>query len=355
MRYFCCLFLITTLFFPAAAMADQVVLQNGDRLTGKIVESNQESLIIESEFAGKVTIQWSAVEQISSEQPLHLTLKDSQMVVGNVTGTTQGRLEVQTEQTGTVTLSKDSIETIRSPQRYEAYLAEVERLRDPGLLDLWSGSADVGLSLTQGNSDTTSLAFGFAAHRKTSRDRIGVYANSVYASNSTTGLTLTTANAIRGGARYDVDVSDRSFVFGLGDLEFDEFQSLDLRLVLGGGYGWHAVRSERTTFDVFGGGSYNREFFSTGLDRTSAEVLLGEELSRQISDRTALSQRLVFYPNLSETGEYRLNFDISAITQINSWLNWHVSFSDRYLSNPVFGAESNDLLLSTGLRVKFGR
>lgn len=351
-HFFATLFL--AVFACAPALADQVILKNGDRLTGKILESDRERLIIETEFAGTVTVQWPAIDRISSEAPLFLTLKDAQQVVGPVSPT-DGGLKVQTETAGAVSVRTESIDAIRSPARQEAYLAEIERLRDPGLGDLWKGAADVGLSLSKGNSDTTSLAFAFNAARKTTRDRIGVYANSLYASNSTSGASITTANAVRGGVRYDVNLSEKSFVFALGDLEYDEFQNLDLRAVLGGGYGRRLVRSERTSFDVFGGGSFNREFFSTGLNRSSGEVLLGEELTHKISERTSLAQKLVFYPNLSETGEYRLNFDISAVTQLSSWLNWHVSLSDRFLSNPVPGLDKNDVLLTTGLRVTFGR
>ncbi len=226
-----------------SALADQVVLKNGDRLTGKILESDQKKLVIESEFAGTVNVQWDAVDQITSEGALHLTLKDTQRVVGSVRPA-DGGFQVETEQTGTVRVNKEAIETIRSPARQAAYLAEVERLRNPGLGDLWSGNADAGLSLSKGNSDTTSLAFAFNAVRKTTRDQIGVHATSIYAANSSTGSSETTANAVRGGVRYDLNLSDRSFVFALGDLEYDEFQDLDLRAVLGGGYGHRLVQRQ---------------------------------------------------------------------------------------------------------------
>jgi len=34
---------------------------------------------------------------------------------------------------------------------------------------------------------------------------------------------------------------------------------------------------------------------------------------------------------------------------------WNVTFSDRFLSNPVNGREQNDVLLTTGVRLVFGR
>ena len=61
------------------------------------------------------------------------------------------------------------------------------------------------------------------------------------------------------------------------------------------------------------------------------------------------------FPNLTYTGEYRMNFDLSGVTVIKRWLGWHVTASDRYLSNPVFGRQRNDLILSTGFRLSFAK
>jgi putative salt-induced outer membrane protein len=336
------------------AWADQVVFKNGDRLSGSITQSDAKNLVIKTEFAGTVSIAREAVSQITAEQPLYLTLKDNQVVVGTVT--TEGEsLAVKTESTGIVRVPKESVESIRNKEIQTAYLAELDRLRNPGLGDLWSGTADVGFSLAQGNAESGSFNVGFNAARATTRDKISVYYTQLFARNSTTGTSVTTANARRGGGRYDLNLTARSFVFGMGALEFDEFQKLDLRVVLGGGFGWHILKTERTAFDFFGGGSMNRESFSTGLDRTSGEILLGQELTHKLSARAKLYERLTFLPNMSETGEFRLNFDTSAVVTLASRLSWQITFSDRYLSNPVPGAKTNDVLLTTGLRVGFGR
>lgn len=119
----------------AQAQADQVALKNGDRLTGMIVKSDADNLTLKSEFAGEVKIQWAAIEQITSSQPLYLTLKDGQALVGTVT-TAGGRIVVETRDAGRVTTAKESIQFIRSEAEQSAYQAEIERLRNPKLGDL---------------------------------------------------------------------------------------------------------------------------------------------------------------------------------------------------------------------------
>jgi len=58
---------------------------------------------------------------------------------------------------------------------------------------------------------------------------------------------------------------------------------------------------------------------------------------------------------LSNTGEYRFQLDATAATKLKTWLSWQVTYSDRYLSDPLPGLKKNDVLLSTGLRLTFGK
>ncbi|HXT76099.1 MAG TPA: hypothetical protein VN780_07380, partial [Candidatus Eisenbacteria bacterium] len=58
-----------------SAQADQLTLKNGDRISGTIVKSDAKTLLIKTEFAGDVNVQWDAVISIVSLQPLHLELK----------------------------------------------------------------------------------------------------------------------------------------------------------------------------------------------------------------------------------------------------------------------------------------
>jgi len=89
--------------------------------------------------------------------------------------------------------------------------------------------------------------------------------------------------------------------------------------------------------------------------QNSAEALVGEEFDKKFSKRSTLTERFSFYPNLSHTGDYRMEFDTSVATQLKNWLSWQVTFSDRYISYPPTGLKGNDILLSTGLRVTWGK
>ena len=350
--------------FAVALRADQVTLKNGDRLTGAIVKSDGKTLLIKTELAGDVNVQWAAITEIVSSQNLHVGLKDGQIVVGLVT-TNDGKFAVATKSTGTVEAPKDAVTVVRNDAEQTAFDAEAERLRNPHLTDFWSGLLDTGLSATSGNSSTVSFTLAAKAARETTRDKLSVYANSVYAKENNTSPAQTTAHAINGGVRLDVNISERLFVFGFTDLQYDAFQHLDLRNVLGGGLGEHIIKTKNTQFDIFGGGDFNQEYYASylqgattipSLTRKTAEVTAGQSYSAKIfNGRTSLVEAFSLFPNASDTGDFRYTLNISAATKLKTWLSWQVTFSDLFTNYPRPGLQDNDTILSTGLRLTFGK
>ena len=342
--------LLTIFIFSRLALADQVVLKNGDRLTGAVVKSDGKELVIKTEFAGEVTVQWSAIQELNSSEPLHVESKEGQKIQGTVK-TEDGKIAVQTTDKGQVEVAKESVSLIRSQSEQAAY----EQTLHPDWLHSWTGGGNVSFALTRGNSETKNLALAFTADRKTLRDHLGLYANSVYATNDAPGAVPSlTAKALQGGARYDHDITPKIFRFVAGDLQTDELQLLDLRSVFSGGLGFHVIKSERTTLDLLGGGNYTHEKYAS-FNRNVAGLTIGEELATKLGAATSLTQKLYFYPDLSETGEYRATFNFGTVTKINSWLGWQNAFGDIYVTNPPPGTRQNDILLTTGLNFSFKR
>jgi len=339
---------LSVLAFCSALFADQVVLNNGDRLTGTITKSDDKTLVIKTEFAGEVTVQWPAVQEINSTQPLHVTLANGKTVAGSIT-TADGRLAVVTTTSGTVTVAKSDVTALRSDAEQTAY----EKSLHPGLSQGWAGGANVGFALTAGNSETRSLAVAFTGDRKTQTDDISLYANTVYATNDKPGATPhTTANSNQGGARYSRNFGARLFAYGSADFQTDALQDLNIRSVLGGGFGLHAIKSSRTTLDFLGGLNYTKESYST-FTRNFAALTLGEELTHKLGTSTLLTQKLYFFPDLSDTGEYRATFNFGSVTKLSKWLGWQNAFGDIYVTNPPAGTKKNDILLTTGLNFSF--
>jgi len=350
-----------------AANADQVTLKNGDRISGNIVSGDGKTLLIKTEFEGDVTIQWDSIVGIQSTQDLHLTLKDGKKIAGKVT-TTDGNFEVAG---APAPAAKDTVVAVRNDAEQKAFDLDEERMAHPKFTYFWSGLLDTGLALTRGNSATASFTINSKAVRETPRDKLTLYSNYIFANDDTTSPSRTTANLFQAGIRGDLNLSPRTFVFAFGDFETNELQHLNLRQVYGGGIGYHVIKTDRTVFDVFGGGDYDRDSFGqytlvntappppllafAGYQKNSAEIVVGEEFDSHLSKRTMVTERFSFYPNLSSTGDYRFQFDSTAAMQLKNWLSWQTTFSDRYISYPPVGLKGNDLILSTGFRMVWGK
>src|ERR1700694_438059 len=102
------------LFFGvASARADQVTLKNGDRLSGAIVKADGKTLILKTDYAGDLTLKWSAVDAFTTAEPVHVALAGGQEVRGTVTGAA-GREEIDTEASGKKSASLDTIVAVRN-------------------------------------------------------------------------------------------------------------------------------------------------------------------------------------------------------------------------------------------------
>lgn len=363
MRKIECLALIAFLGLSSIVFADQITLKNGDRLTGTVVKSDGKTLVLHTEFAGDVTLQFAAITQITTEKELHVTTSDKKTVVGPVTAS-DGKIEIATKTGGTVEVPAGNVVLIRDDAEQAAY----DKSLHPGLLRGWNGGANVGFSLARGNSETDNLALAINAVHPTLNDKITLYVSSIYTSNEL-ATPSTVANLIQGGIRYDRNFDPKLFGFGAADFMSNALQDLDLRAVYTGGLGYHAIKSDKTVLDFLAGLNFTHETYSNGPQVTPATVpptyvsygvtnkfaalTLGEELMHKAGKTTVLTQKLYFFPDLSNTGSYRMTFDLGTVTKISKWLGWQNQLGDIYVSNPPAGTKDNDVIFTTGLNFSF--
>jgi putative salt-induced outer membrane protein YdiY len=333
----------------SAAWADQVVMKNGDRVTGTIVKQDGKTITVKTANLGVVTAPWDQVASIESDKPLHVVLKDGKTLVGKLTPI-EGKEEVTTAD-AKVDVSFTDFAAIRDDDEQKAY----ERLLHPGLFQLWSGNGSIGLAGTEGNAKTSTFTLAGNAARTTNTDKTSFTFSAIKASALVGGVSASTAQAFRAGVEHDHNVSKRLFVNVFNDYEYDKFQSLNLRFVLGGGFGYQAVKGDRGSLRLLGGADYNHASFSTPLTRNTAEAYWGDEYNLKLTGATSLVQTFRMFNGLSGGDPYRVNADLSLATKVKKWLTWNLAVSDHYLSNPVPGRKPNDWLYTTGLGATFAR
>jgi putative salt-induced outer membrane protein len=339
--------LLLTFAIPPV-FGDQVAFKNGDRLTGSITKSDARSLRMITAIAGEVTVPWQDIQELHSDLPLHVVLEDGKELVGRL-ATSGGKLEIVTSAGHPLEVSKESVVALRDNAEQLAY----EKSQHPSLLRGWDGSLDTGLELTRGNSKTRNFRFAFGAVRKASREQLTLYTESLYSYDDVAGARPhITANVNRGGARFDHDFVSRLFVFTNTDFMSDGLQDLNLRSVVGGGIGYRLINRDNASLKLLGGANFTRESY-VEIQRNLAAGQVGEELTLKFGKGTALVQNVGFFPDLTDTGNYRANFSLGTVTKIAKWLGWQNSFSDTYVTNPPAGKKQNELFFTSGLRLAF--
>ena len=349
LRLACAILLLIPLLF-----ADQITMKDGDRISGDIVKKDGDTVTLKSKNFGTVTLKWNDVAAVKSDQPINVTLTDGKTVKANIE--TQGdRIQLAAPGAPQTVDPKDVV-TLRNDAEERSY----ERFLHPGLLDLWTVTGSLNVAGTTGNAQTSTLTTPFNFVRASNTSRTTAYFNSISSSARIDGVNGQTAKAIRGGWGYNRNITKRVFANLFNDYEFDKFQSLDLGLTLGGGVGYVLWSRDTSRLSVIGGGDWNRQAFrasgaSAAFTRNSAEAFWGDDFNYKMNARTSIVQTFRMFDNLSDTGEYRMNADLTATTQLTKWLNWTVALSDRFLSNPVPGLKRNDFLYSTGLGFSWTR
>ncbi len=364
------------------AFADQIVLKNGDRLTGSITKSDGKQLVIKTDYAGDVTVKFDAIQSLTSTGDLNVTL-GGRTVVGPVT-TSGEDVVVATKTAGPVEAPKASVTLVRSPAEQAAY----EKTLHPGLLDGWAGGANLGFAVTAGNSETKNLNIGFNGTRTGFHDKLILYETSIYATTSKLAEqpipTETTANSNAGGIRYDHDFAG-SRVFGFGSADFfnNSLQNLDLRYILGGGIGLHAIKTPKTTLDLLAGINYTHESFSGLMEAnptpppptffynhadSSAALTVGDNFTHKLGANSVLTQSFLLYPSFSQVNiafpgtapdEERIlrgSFNLGLVTKLHKWLGWQLTFGDVFDNHPLASnppIERNDITFATGLNFSF--
>ncbi len=374
------------LLLTIPALADQIVLKNGDRLTGSITKSDGKELVIKTDYAGDVTVKFDAIQSLTSTGDLNVTV-GGKTAVGPVT-TSGDDIVVATKNAGPVEAPKASLTVLRSPAEQAAY----EKTLHPGWAEGWAGGANLGFALTAGNSETKNLNIGLNAVRTGFHDKLILYETSIYATTGKVALqpispAQTTANSNNGGLRYDRDFAPRVFGFGSADFFNNSLQNLDLRYILGGGIGFHAIKTPNTTLDLLGGINYTHESFSDLMQTvvnpappppttttfynhsdSSAALTVGDNFTHKLGKNSVFTQSFLLYPSFSQVNiafpgatadDVRIlrgAFNLGLVTKIHKWLGWQVTLADVFDNHPLASnppIERNDITLATGLNFSF--
>ncbi len=216
----------------------------------------------------------------------------------------------------------------------------------------WHGGLSVSGAFASGNSSSRTLAGNADASVATAEDKLSLYGIANYGRNKVNGIDTTTADLLRVGGRYDFNLGTQWFSFGGAEGETNKAGGVRDRYNVNGGLGYHLLKDDFTSWDIFSGLGYTTTRLTDGSKANGAQVLFGEESSHKVSETTTLKQRLVYYPGGGDLGN-RATFDAGLATQISGGWTLNAGLSSRYASRVPAGTKKTDNLLTVGFGYKF--
>lgn len=220
----------------------------------------------------------------------------------------------------------------------------------PWLWKGWNNHAEFGLDGSSGNSNTLAIQTGLEMKRKTDAYTLGIDLDYRQASNRE-GTTED-----NGQFNFDFDRllgESRWSMFHKFGMEWDRFKAFDLRLNANSGFGYHWIRTERSSLVTRLGAGVSKEFGSPD-DPWVPEAVFGIEAEHQLTERQKLLGKIEYFPAWENFSDFRLVTDVGweILLDDSENLSLKLALTDRYDSTPQ-GAKPNDLYYSLLLLYKF--
>lgn len=350
--------LVLVLLLPGISQADEVYLADGSRLVGEIQRLAADGLVIETAFAGTLDIPRDQVLGVVSEAPLTVAIEGGERLVGRLDYDPEDGQQLASERLGEISLEQPEITALwpadeaapvdEDVERAVAAVAaekdaEIEALeaRQAQYADPWSGSVALGISGSEGNTEETNINAAINFKREVEDDRLILSFLADYAEQDSE----TTSNEFIGMGRLEHDLSERQFIFGQASLETDEFEDIDLRAIVLGGYGYFFLQQPKHTLKGRVGVGVQKESFDSGGSSTDALLQLGYDHEYLYSDWIKFTDSLTYLPVLDDLGDYRLVFDAAVELPLGEKKPWalRAGINAQYDSDPEPGVDDVDI------------
>ena len=232
----------------------------------------------------------------------------------------------------------------------------------------WKGSGELGFAASRGNSKSENLnaKLNFSMEDDTWKDNF--YLNALRSKGEVTTAELQngqlvnvktydlTANRYEAGASLGYKLDERSYVVGALRYEDDDFSPFDYQAVLSVGYGYMAIKNERTELSLEIGPGYKQYKPRPTPPATTSE-----------SDNEVVGRGLIgFKHQLTETTRFEDTFlveagadntfmqnDAGLVVSMNKTLALKLGYQVRHNSDVTPGTKKTDQLLTTNLVYNF--
>ena len=309
----------------AAEKTDVVTFVNGDRLTGEFKSLERGRLRFKTAATDTISIKWDDVAQLSSKQNIQVETEEGVRYLGRLSAATDDRQLVVETSAGPVGLENSHV----------VLMTPIEER----VADRIDGDISAGYTFAKAKGVRTTYLSTDLHYRTESRvltmdiDSLLTDSNEEDDEGASKDLSLFLG--------YKRLLDDRWLAGGFVRFERNDLLGLNLRSSLGAGGGRILRQTDNSALSLIGGLIVSRE------DTTLQDISLQGEGSadenyleayaevawdwfRYDTPELDLTTSFQLVPNLSESGEYRGEFEIALEWEVIEDLFWSLSFTDSY-------------------------
>ena len=312
------------------AWADEVILKNGDRLTGDIISMDDGTLILKTQYAGDVKIARGGIQAITSKAPIKIQTMDGSILQGTVTSPAPERIVVTSDQFGS---------TMAIP------LTNIQAINPPPLVS-HTGSFNLGGLVATGNSSSKAINASVFYTLRADRNRFSIEGKYNYGEQD---HQLNVRNAF-GQLKYDYFITKRVFLDLFTLFEQDTFQDLNLRTTIGVGPGYQFIDTKQTQLSATIGIAYvNEDWRVRPDDSTTAGVWSVTLNTALVPDRLIFFHRQNGAYDFESPNAWRLRADQGFQIPVYKQFAMNIEYDLRYDSDPAPGRGKTDNLYIVGV------
>ena len=333
-----------------------VTLSDGSTLLGVVTRLDEGKLILETQFAGTLEIDAEMIVAIQTDETVNVGVDTGDRLVGPIEWKNEiDRAVVQTELGGIPVDVKriDAIwpkdgkspETLALEAQIDEAKAEVE-----AALPKWEFTLEIGVLSKEGNTEEFTARGKIEARRKTPKDLLRLYVAGDYGETRN----LRDTAEVFGGAYYEYLFTKRFFGYGKIELEYDEFENIELRLSTALGVGYYWIKKPEHELKTRGGVGFLHETYLPEWNadgarfrvdpKNTVQSELGLDYRLDVAPWMQFVHGTTYYPTFESIRDYRLVSDTGLIFPLGDSDIWKLKIGAEYeyKSLPIGDADRLD-------------
>lgn len=317
---------------PLQALADEIRLVNGDRLTGTLVRMDKDLLILDTTYAGTVKIRRTSIQSIRTDNAASLRLTDGKRIEGRIVSVEKERATVVlSDHKGVITVGAQTITDINPPPVQ------------------WEGGVTLAGNQQTGNTDRTGASAVLEGIRRSEQDRIRMQ----YTFNHGAEHGNMTAENHFGALKYDYYFTKTVYSYLATDLLNDRYRDIALRTTVGPGLGYQLWEDPGKALGLEAGITYVYESRYDAANERFLAARLAAIFRYNLGEYLIFTDQLTYYPSLENRREFNLRNEGTLSVPLGAKWSMRLGHVWDHASQAPEGRDRNDTTATGGLQYKF--